>query len=91
MSEIFECVWDAIEETPAQAAKMRAIADLMIEIGRIIRENKWDAAEAAERFQTTPAKMNDLLDGRIYLFQFDDLLEMVCASGRKVRVEIEAA
>jgi hypothetical protein len=35
--------------------------------------------------------MQQLLDGRIDLFQFDDLLEMVAGLGRRVRIEIEAA
>jgi predicted XRE-type DNA-binding protein len=91
MTETFESVWDAIEETPEQAAKMRAISDLMMQIDRIVRENKWSAAEAAERFRTRQERMQQLLDGRIDLFQFDDLLEMVAGLGRRVRIEIEAA
>ena len=89
--EEFASVWDAIEETPEEAAKMQALGDLMIQITCIVEQNKWSVAEAAERFHTTPVKMNDLLEGRIYRFDIEELVKMAGALGRKVRVEIEAA
>ena len=32
--EAFESVWDAIEDTPAEAENMKLRSELMIEIGR---------------------------------------------------------
>ncbi len=90
-SKRFENVWDAIEETPEEAAKMTVLSNLMIQVTQIVEQNRWTPCEAAERFHTSPAKMDDLLRGRIYRLTVDDLLEMVGALGRKVRVEIEAA
>jgi predicted XRE-type DNA-binding protein len=90
-SERFESVWDAIEDTPEEAAKMKAISDLMSQVIRIVEENRWSATEAATRFHVSSARMEDLQLGRIYLFSFEDLLAMVGALGRKVRIEIEAA
>jgi len=86
----FENVWDAIE-TPEEAAKMKVLSALMIQVLRIIEENHWSPAEATKRFHTTPAKMDDLLEHRIYRFSVDDLLEMAGALGLNVHVEIKAA
>jgi predicted XRE-type DNA-binding protein len=87
----FENVWDAIEDSPEEATKMKALSDLMIQVLKIIKDNHWSPAEAATRFHTTSAKMDDLLEHRIYRLTIDDLLEMIGALGRKVHIEIEAA
>ena len=89
-AERFGSVWDAIER-PEDAAKLKACADLMVQIARIIEENSWSVSEAAERFRSTPAAVEDILNGLIDRVRIDDLLAMTGALGRKVRVEIEAA
>ena len=49
----FESVWDAIEDTPQQAASMRARSHLMIELTELIRREGWTQKVAAERFGGT--------------------------------------
>ncbi len=46
---VFASVWDAIEDTPAEAANMRLRADLMQAIQRTIRDRGWSRKEAARR------------------------------------------
>jgi predicted XRE-type DNA-binding protein len=89
--EKFENVWDAIESDPKEAAKMKILSDLMFQILGIVKENHWSLDEAAQRFHVAPKRMDDVLAGRIYLFQPGELFEMVAALGRRVHVEIEAA
>ena len=89
-NERFGNVWDAIE-TPEEAAKLTACSDLMVQISRIIEENGWSVADAADRFHSPAVAVQDILDGRIDRVRIDDLLAMMGALGRKVRVEIEAA
>jgi predicted XRE-type DNA-binding protein len=86
--ERFDDVWDAIEDTPAKAANMRARADLTIAIHKTI--DAWDVtqAAAAKRLGLTQPRMNDLIRGRINKFSLDALINMAFAAGLTVRVQV---
>ena len=93
MSEVesFESVWDAISDTPEEAANLRTRADLMRKIAEIIEEGGWSQKEAATRCHVTQPRINDLLRGRISRFSLDALVNIATALGRRVYVELEAA
>lgn len=59
----FHHVWDAIEDTPQQAASMRARAALMMEIERVVRKRGMPQAEAAKLFGVTQPRVSDLMRG----------------------------
>ncbi|HMO45273.1 MAG TPA: XRE family transcriptional regulator [Rubrivivax sp.] len=87
----FASVWDAIEDTPAEAQNMKLRASLMMALERHIKEQGWTQAEAARRCGVTQPRMNDLLRGRIGRFSLDALVNMAAACGRVVRIELQAA
>jgi len=87
----FKNVWEALADTPAQAANLRTRAELMFKIAAIVKESGWTQAEAAQRCGVTQPRMNDLLRGRVSRFSLDALVNIATAIGRRVRVEIEAA
>lgn len=87
----FANIWDAIAESPEQAANLRARADLMRGIAGIIERQKWTQAEAARRCGVTQPRINDLLRGRISRFSLDALVNIAASLGRRVRVRLEAA
>jgi predicted XRE-type DNA-binding protein len=87
----FTSVWDALAETPEEAANLTARSDLMIQIAEIVKQEKWTQAEAARRCGISQPRMNDLLRGRMVRFSLDSLVNIATALGRKVRLEIEAA
>ena len=84
-------VWDALADTPEQAANLRARADLMRQIAKIIEDNGWKQVEAAERCGVTQPRVNDLLRGRVSRFSLDALVNIATALGRRVSMELEAA
>jgi predicted XRE-type DNA-binding protein len=90
-TQSFESVWDAISDTPEEAANLRTRAELMRKIAAIIGENKWSQAEAAMRCHVTQPRINDLLRGRIARFSLDALVNIATALGRRVHVELDAA
>jgi predicted XRE-type DNA-binding protein len=90
-SKEFSSVWDAIAETPEQAANLRARADLMRSITIIVKKAKWTQAEAARRCGVTQPRINDLMRGRISRFSIDALVNIAAHLGRRVRMKIEAA
>ena len=89
--EEFENVWDALADTPEEAANLTLRSDLMMKIEAIVKENGWTQAEAAKRCGVTQPRINDLLRGRIARFSLDALVNIASALGRKVKIRLEAA
>jgi predicted XRE-type DNA-binding protein len=84
-------VWDAIADTPEQAANLRARSELMRQIAVIVNESGWTQADAAQRCGVTQPRMNDLLRGRVSRFSIDALVNIATAIGRTVHFELQAA
>ena len=90
-SDSYASVWDAIADTPEQAANLRARAELMRQISAIVKESGWTQAEAACRCGVTQPRINDLLRGRVSRFSIDALVNIATAIGRTVHFELQAA
>jgi predicted XRE-type DNA-binding protein len=89
--ETYASVWDAIADTPEQAANLQARSALMRQIAAIVDAGGWTQAEAASRCGVTQPRMNDLLRGRVSRFSLDALVNIATALGQKVHVELQAA
>ncbi len=85
----FKSVWDALADTPEEAANLRARAGLMRQITEVIEANGWTQMEAGAQCGVTQPRINDLLRGRISRFSLDALVNMAAALGRPVRVELQ--
>ena len=89
--ESYASVWEAIADTPEEAANLRARAELMQKISAIVKESGWTQAEAASHCGVTQPRMNDLLRGRVSRFSLDALVNIATALGRSVHIRLEAA
>ena len=89
--ETYASVWDAIANTPEQAANLRARAELMHKIETHLRKHNWTQVEAARRCGVTQPRINDLLRGRMSRFSLDALVNIATALGCRVRVDLDAA
>jgi predicted XRE-type DNA-binding protein len=87
----YRSVWDAIADTPEQAANLRARAELMQKIAARLKQHDWTQAEAASRCGVTQPRINDLLRGRVSRFSLDALVNIATALGCRVRFDLEAA
>lgn len=85
----FTSVWDAIEDTPQQAASMRARSALMMELENIIKRSGMTQAEAAALFGVTQPRVSDLMRGKINLFSLDCLIDMATVAGLEPHVTIK--
>ena len=83
-------VWDALADTPKQAANLRARAELMQQIAAIVKKRGWTQMEAARQCGVTQPRINDLLRGRVSRFSLDALVNIATAIGRRIHVELEA-
>jgi len=90
-TQVFANVWDAIADSPEEAANLELRYVLMEKVAGIIKQNGWTQAEAAKRCGVSQPRINDLLRGRIARFSVDALVNIAAALGRKVKVKLEAA
>lgn len=90
-SESFDSVWDALTDTPGEAANLRARAELMRQIAAFVKKQGWTQVEAARHCGVTQPRINDLLRGRVSRFSLDALVNISTALGCRVRVDLEAA
>ena len=60
----FTSIWDALEDTPQQAASMKARSALMMALAEVIRERGMTQSEAAVLFGVTQPRVSDLVRGK---------------------------
>lgn len=86
----FNSVWDAIEDTPGDAANMKARAELMRAITEYIRSSMTQA-EAAKTLGVTQPRISDLMRGKIDVFSLDTLVNMLAAAEIRLAMRLEKA
>ena len=87
----FSRVWDAIEDSHAQAENMKLRSELMIALkDHILRENL-SQAQAAGMLGVTQPRISDLVRGKIELFALDGLVNMAAAAGLHVEMRVRRA
>ena len=84
----FSSVWDAIEDTPQQAASMRARSELMMNLTEIIGDRGITQSDAAALFGVTQPRISDLMRGKINLFSLDTLMDMAATAGMRPTVTV---
>ncbi|MGR3469051.1 MAG: helix-turn-helix domain-containing protein [Shimia sp.] len=87
----FDSVWDAIEDTPEEAANMRLRSELLIAVEQEVRSWGLTQAEAAERLGVTQPRLNDLLRGKIAKFSLNALVDLAARAGLTVKLDVEKA
>ena len=90
-TETYDTVWDALADTPQEAANLKARSELMGQIAALVEARGWTQAEAARRCGVTQPRLNDLLRGRLSRFSLDALVNIAAALGCRVHVDLEAA
>jgi len=84
----FESVWDAIEDTPAEAAALRLRAELMRTICERLSAAGWGRVEAARRCRVTTPRLDELTEGKVDRFTLEDLIRIGTNLGLRMRVEV---
>ena len=87
----YASVWDAITDTPEEAANLRLRSELMDKITALIQKNGWTQLEAARQCSVTQPRINELLHGRISRFSLDALVNIAAHQGPWGHVELVAA
>lgn len=89
--ETFESVWEALEDSPEEAASMRLRSEVMIAVQQVVTD--WDITRtaAARRLELSEHELDELLGGRIGKFSMDRLIRLAARAGLEVRMEIARA
>lgn len=87
----YKNVWDALENTSAEAANMTLRSRLLIAIEQEVRAWKVTQAEAARRLGITQPRLSDLLHGKIANFSVDTLIDLAARAGLAVHIDIDRA
>jgi predicted XRE-type DNA-binding protein len=87
-AELFADIFDALADTPAEAANMKARADLLAGIRD--RVKSWDLPQeqAAVRLGLTRPRLNDLMRGKLDKFSLDALVNIATSAGFVLRIEL---
>lgn len=84
----FASVWDAIEDTPAEAENMRLRSELLLALKSRISQSGMTQAQAAKLFGVTQPRVSDLMRGKINLFGLDALVNMATVAGLHVELRV---
>ena len=87
----FDSVFDAICDTPAEAANMKARSDLLSALTRRIKAWNLPQEAAAQRLSVTRPRLNDLLRGKIDKFSLDALVNLATAAGLTLEIRVAEA
>ena len=84
----FTSIWDSLENTPQQAASMKARSALMMVLAEVIRERGMTQGAAAALFGVTQPRVSDLVRGKINLFSLDTLIGMAATAGIALVIKV---
>ncbi|OFA09117.1 helix-turn-helix domain-containing protein [Duganella phyllosphaerae] len=84
----FTSVWDAIEDTPEEAANMKVRSQLMLQLKSHITNSGLSQADAAKILGITQPRVSDLMRGKINLFAIDALVNMAAKAGLQVELQL---
>ncbi len=87
----FATAWDAIAETPAEAANLKARADLMVSLAGHIKRSGWTQVEAARQLGITQPRVSDPTRIKVEHFNLDSLVEIATRAGLNVTVRVTKA
>lgn len=89
--QTFDSVFDALADTPAEAANMKVRSELLSALNSRIRAWDLPQAAAAARLGITRPRLNDLLRGKLGKFSLDALVNLATVSGLVLEIRIAEA
>ena len=90
-NQTFDDVFDALADTPAQAANLKARAELISAL--CARIGSWQLSQevAAARLGITRPRLSDLIRGKLGKFSLDALVNLTASAGLALEIRIADA
>lgn len=89
--ETFDNVFDALANTPVEAANMKARSDLLSALTDHIGGWGLSQEKAATRLGITRPRLNDLMRGKLSKFSLDALVNIAAAAGLTLEIRLADA
>jgi predicted XRE-type DNA-binding protein len=89
--QTFDSVFDALADTPAEAANMKVRSELLAALKCRVEAWGLPQAAAAARLGITRPRLNDLLRGKLSKFSLDALVNLATVSGLVLELRIAEA
>ena len=89
--EVFDSVFDALADTPAEAANLTARADLLVHIRERVRSWGLPLEQVAPRLGLTRPRLSDLMNAKLDKFSLDALVNIATAAGFVLRIQLDDA
>jgi predicted XRE-type DNA-binding protein len=87
-SEVFDSVWDALEESPEEAENMKIRSSLLIALREHLDKLDLTQAKAAEMLGVKQPRISDLYRGKVNRFGVDALITLASKAGLRVELNI---
>ncbi|HTN97323.1 MAG TPA: XRE family transcriptional regulator [Nordella sp.] len=87
--EVFDSVWEAIEDDPIAARALERRANLMQLIQDKLEKGKWSQPEIAKMLGITRPRVSDLMRGKLSKFSLEALLGFLDHMGANVQIKVE--
>lgn len=85
----FATAFDAISDSPEEAAHLMARSNLMDALQAHIKKQGWTQVEAAARLGVTQPRISDLFNDKLSRFSLDHLVTMLARAGISVDIRIK--
>jgi predicted XRE-type DNA-binding protein len=89
-NEIFNDVFDALEDDPVRRENLKLRSQLMSEINTKIDESRKTQKELAEILKTTQPRISALRQGKVSGFRLDMLFEFSVRLGLNISLKVAA-
>jgi len=89
--QTFDRVFDALADTPVEAANMKAHAELRLALQARVRSWDLSQAAAAARLGITRPRLNDLTQEKLGKFSLDVLVNLTSTAGLVLQIRVADA
>lgn len=90
-AQTFDDVFDALADSPAEAANLKARAELMSVLRERVRSWQVSQEKAAARLGITRPRLSDLMRGKLAKFSLDALVNLIAAAGMTLEIRVADA
>lgn len=87
----YKSIWDAIANTPQEAASLRIRSEFMIELVEQAKQQRLTQEQAAKLYGVTLPRVDELMNGMVERFSLDALLDMATVAGLEPHIKLKKA
>lgn len=88
--ETFDCVWDAIADSPGEAAVLKFKSNLMRQVIELVKKHHESMQQLGLKCALPEERVEHIAKGKIAQVEISDLFRLVAALGYRVDIQLVA-